>query len=88
VAKIIFEFFIGVGSDSQRPNLKNFRIEKSLGIRFHILDQGLDKILGLAAGGMDENSIAAMDMAEDLRFGPKFFRVDPLHLFANFILYF
>ena len=87
VAKIIFKFFIGVRGHPQGPHLNHLGIEESLGVRFYKLDEGLDKILRFATGGMDENPIPPMDMAKNLRCGRKFPRINLFHLLAHFILY-
>jgi hypothetical protein len=85
MAKIIFEFFIRIGSHSQGPHMQDFRIEESLGVGFDKMDQGSNQILGLAAGCADEDSIPPMDVAEDLLLGDKFLGVPLPHFVTNSI---
>jgi hypothetical protein len=85
VAKIIFEFFIGVGSDPQGPYMDNFGIEKSLRVGFDKTNQGPNEVLRLATGGMDKDSVAPVYVAEDLLLGDKFLGIGPLHFITNSI---
>jgi hypothetical protein len=73
MAKISFKLLIGVRSDPECPDMKNFSIEKRCGMRLHVPDESPDKILRLSAPGSNEDSIAPMDMAEDRILRSKFF---------------
>jgi hypothetical protein len=88
MAKIIFEFFICIGSHPQGPYLQDFGIEESLGVRFDKMDQGLNQILRLAAAGADKDSVPPMDMAKDLFLGDNLLRVDLLQFLPISILHF
>jgi hypothetical protein len=61
--------------------MDHFGIEEGLGVGFDELDQSLDQILRLGAGGVEKDSVSPVDPAEDLIFADEFLRVD-LHHFG------
>ena len=65
---------------SKGPNMEDFGIKEGLGIVLHEVDQGADEALRFSAGRTDEYSFPA-DVAEDLFFGHKLFRIRLLYLF-------
>ncbi len=85
VAEIILEFFVRVRGHPQGPDMDDLGVEKGFRVGFDELDQGLDQVLRLGAGGVDENSVPPVDVPEDLLLGNKFLGVDLLHLPAHFI---
>jgi hypothetical protein len=62
--EIGFVPFLRVRSKAKGPDVKDLGIIKSGGVRLDITDQGLDKILGLAAPCPDEYSVPSMDVTE------------------------
>ena len=81
--EVPFELFIGIGRDTQGPHLNHFRIEKGFRIRFDILHHGVDQILRLTAGSPDKDAVAPVNIAENIIFAGKLFRV---FLFQRFKL--
>ena len=61
--------------------MDDFGIEEGLGVGFDELDQRLDQILRLGAGGVEKDPVSPVDMTEDLIFANKFLRID-LHHFS------
>jgi hypothetical protein len=66
MSKIPSEFLIGIGSDAESPDMENFGIKKGSGVRLYIPDESADKVLRLPTARANKDSIAPMDMAEDL----------------------
>ena len=75
VAEIAFEFRVGIGSDAERIDMDDLGVKKGLGIGFHIIDHGPDKILRLAAAGGDKDVIPPADVRENSILLGEFFGV-------------
>jgi len=60
--------------------VKDLGIKEGLGIGFHILYKGLNKVLRLTASGTDKNPIPPMYVAKHLVFRDEFIRIDILPL--------
>jgi hypothetical protein len=72
VSKIPFEFFIRIRSETKGPHMEDFRIENGRRVRFYVLDEGTNQVLGFSAAGAHENPIALVNMAKDSLFGDEF----------------
>ena len=69
MAEVLPELLIGVGRNTERPDMEDLGIEDRLGVIAHVLDQRLHQILWFAAAGADEDAIPAVDLCEDLLLG-------------------
>jgi hypothetical protein len=54
--------------------MEDFRIENGRRVRFYVLDEGTNQVLGLSAAGANKDSIASVNMAKDPFLGDEFFR--------------
>ena len=73
--KLSLELLVGVGRHAQRPDLEHLGVEERRGVGGDEPGQRLDQVLRLAAGGADEDPVAAVDVTEDLGFGGELLRV-------------
>jgi hypothetical protein len=78
--KIAFELLIGIGRNTKGPHVEDLDIKEGLGIGFHILYKGLNKVLRLTAGGTNKYPIPPMYVAKHLVFRDEFIRIDILPL--------
>lgn len=65
--------------------MDQFSIKEGFGVRLNKMNQSPDQILGLSAGGMEEDSISPMDVPEDFILRDEFLGVNLLHLRAYFL---
>ena len=68
--------------------MEDLCIEEGLRVFFHIVDQGMDKILRLAATGADKYSVPAIDPAEDPFLRDKLLGILLLHFMKDFLILF
>ena len=72
VPEIGLELLLGIEGNPEGPHVEHLGIKEGLGAGLHIVDEGTDKVLGLATSCPDKNPVTWMDITEYPVFRDKF----------------